>query len=98
MEIKLEKQNNRLVVKRANGAKIYDESQLLHHIKLELKKQGFDVIKKRMYKDGRLVDDNQFYLRDRKSKFYIYDQAFAVRNLAADYNNDEQVCLTCKQF
>lgn len=98
MKIILDKESGKLIISREGGQKIYDESQLLHHIKLELKKNGFDVIKKRMYKDGHLVSDNQFYLRDRKGKFCIFDQAFAIRNLASDYNNDNEVYLTYKQY
>ncbi len=42
------------------------ESKLLHAIKKELNKQGYDLVKKRMAKDGHLVDDMQQYLRTRK--------------------------------
>jgi len=33
------------------------ESRLLHQIKIVLNNNGFDLIKKRMWKDGHLVDD-----------------------------------------
>ena len=45
-----------------NGA---GESRLLHAIKVQLNGDGADLIKKRMYKDGHLVDDLQQYLRTR---------------------------------
>lgn len=47
-----------------NGA---GESRLLHHVKLALNEQGWDFIKKRMWKDGHLMDDTQQYLRERKA-------------------------------
>jgi len=47
-----------------NGA---GESRLLHHVKLALNAQGFDFIKKRMWKDGHMMDDLQQYLRERNA-------------------------------
>jgi hypothetical protein len=41
------------------------ESMLLYHVKQELQKQGLDVIKKRMWKDGHLVDEHVQYVRTR---------------------------------
>ena len=46
-----------------NGA---GESRLLYHIKNILNAQGYDLIKKRMHKDGHLMDNLQQYLRTRK--------------------------------
>lgn len=42
------------------------ESRLLYHVKKILNTRGYDLIKKRMAKDGHLVDDMQQYLRSRK--------------------------------
>lgn len=42
------------------------ESNLLHAIKTQLNKEGYDLIKKRMWKDGHMVDDMKQYLRTRK--------------------------------
>lgn len=97
----LEFKGNSLIVKReaadkkyygtANGA---GESQLLHAIKNELNKQGYDLIKKRMWKDGHLVDDMQQYLRTRKkgagkADIYIYNPVWAIRGAEKDFNNGE---------
>jgi len=41
------------------------ESRLLYHVKKELIAQGHDVIKKRMWKDGHLVDEDCQYVRTR---------------------------------
>ena len=56
------------------------ESRLLYHVKQALITQGHDVIKKRMWKDGNMVDDTQQWVRTRKwSKEYAPDE-FAVFN------------------
>ena len=74
------------------------ESNLLHHMKLNLNTQGYDFIKKRMHKDGHLVDDLQQYLRARNPKklkdgevFCISDGSWATRSSAEDYNTYEEV-------
>lgn len=41
------------------------ESLLLYHVKTMLLRMGYDVIKKRMWKDGHLVDDSRQYVRTR---------------------------------
>lgn len=43
-----------------------NESLLLHRVKVQLNQEGFDFIKKRMHKDGHMVDEFQQYLRERK--------------------------------
>lgn len=53
------------------------ESRLLYHVKNKLNAQGHDLIKKRAWKDGHLVDDHMLYLRSRHVKntpyMYIYN-------------------------
>jgi hypothetical protein len=69
------------------------ESRLLYHIKGILNKQGYDLIKKRMHKDGHLVDDLQQYLRarkrsgDQKKDIYIYNGMWSIRG-AEEYLNE----------
>jgi hypothetical protein len=94
---------NSLIVKREetdpkyygvkNGA---GESKLLHAIKTQLNKEGYDLIKKRMWKDGHLVDDMQQYLRTRKkgagkADIYIVSGIWALRGLDEDFNKGEAV-------
>ena len=70
------------------------ESLLLHHIKLKLNAMGFDFIKKRMCKDGHLVDDLQQYIRTRKAPFLmLFNQHWAIAGLEEDYNDFGQVTL-----
>lgn len=76
---------------------IKSESQLLHHIKIELNKQGYDLIKRLMWKDGHMVSDTQHYLRSRRKDrkaIAIYDTEYAIRDLAKDFRRDGRVMLT----
>jgi hypothetical protein len=75
------------------------ESRLLYHIKKILNAQGYDLIKKRMWKDGHLMDDMQQYLRTRKKSgdpkkdIYIWNGCWAIQG-ANDYlNRDGHVIL-----
>lgn len=68
------------------------ESRLLFDIKNALNKQGYYLVKKRMHKDGHLVDDIQQYLRTRKrgagkADIHIYSPFFALRGANEDFNN-----------
>lgn len=77
------------------------ESRLMRHVARVLREQGHDVIKKLMWKDGHLVDDNKYYIRTRKfpildkpepSRFMIYDPNWTVR-LSTESFNEEQLIL-----
>ena len=101
--MKLEFRNHCLsVIREENDPKYYGtrngegESNLLYAIKNELNKQGYDLIKKRMWKDGHLVDDMQQYLRTRvkgkgKADIYIYSGFWATRGANEDFNNGEVI-------
>ena len=81
------------VIRERGDSPIYSDSTLLHHVKLNLIGQGYDVIKKRMWKDGHMVSDSCQYIRSRKMRkmrngvcqLMIWDSAYAVRDLAEDY-------------
>ena len=71
-------------VKNAGG-----ESRLLYAIKAQLKLQGHDMVKKRMSKDGHLVDEMQQYLRTRQGvtpAFSIWNDRWAIEGAEVDYN------------
>ena len=81
--------------------KFNNESNLLYHIKEELIKMGFDVIKKRMWKDGHIVGTDQTqYIRERNHLFYIYDNEHESRLLHKDFNREGFVflCLEINTF
>lgn len=66
------------------------ESTFLYHVKQNLIKQGYDVIKKRMWKDGHMVDDARQYIRTRKltndSGFMIYNNNWAIEDAGEEFN------------
>lgn len=76
------------------------ESKLLHHVKNELIKQGFDVIKKRMWKDGHLVDDLQQYVRTRSKKagFMIYNSTWQIAGAEEKLNISGSVELSVSKY
>ena len=74
------------------------ESRLLYHVKNQLNEDGYDLIKKRAYKDGHLLDDDMLYLRTRgpKSKgpaVYIYNDKFALHDAGKEYSKKGAVDL-----
>jgi len=111
MIVKIE--GNRCIVTREKGDKKFyngtgwdpnrsgdkGESVLLHYVKLALIKQGYDLIKKRMAKDGHMVDDHQQYLRTRKSTgnpmkdIFILNDTWAIAGAEKSYNEDGEVIL-----
>lgn len=99
--MKVEIRNNDCVVTREKGDPICSgivnaagESRLLYHIKNILNKQGYDLIKKRMWKDGHLMDDMQQYLRTRKPSgdpkkdIYIWNTYWLIRGAEEDFNTN----------
>jgi hypothetical protein len=74
---------------KANAA---GESKFLYWLKTELNKNhGYDLIKKRMWKDGHLMDDMQQYLRTRSPKskgphVQLWNDHWAICGLDEDWN------------
>lgn len=69
------------------------ESTFLYHIKKKLQAVGYDCIKKRMWKDGHIVDDNQQYIRDRKYEWCIYNDTWAIYDAGEKFNENGIVYL-----
>ena len=102
--MKVDLQENICVVTREEGdPKFYGvvnaagESKLFHHIKLKLKEAGHKVIKKRMHKDGHMVDDMQQYIRTVKGyepSFAIYNSQWAIAGAEVEYNANGHVTLS----
>jgi len=90
-------QKNTCLIQRADDVKIYRESLLWHRIKRVLQRQGYDVVKKLMWKDGYLVSDDQYYIRQRKWEWAITDSHYAIRSLCVAYNAGEPIVLTVHQ-
>lgn len=92
--------DQRLTVTRQDtDIRFKNESHFLYHLKLCLNTQGFDLIKKRMWKDGHMVCDTQQYLRSRRQRnethFVVYDDCYALRNAATDFNEIGEISLAC---
>jgi hypothetical protein len=105
--MKVEIKGNRCIVTREKGDPRFSgsvnaagESRLLYHIKNILNKQGYDLIKKRMHKDGHLVDDLQQYLRarkrsgDPKKDICIYNGMWNIKG-AEEYLNEFGTVILC---
>ena len=101
MKVELRK-NSCVITREKDDPKFYGvvnaagESQLLYHVKEKLKEAGHKVIKKRMHKDGHLVDDMQQYLRTIKGyepSFIIHNSNWALEGAEVEYNSG-QVVLT----
>ena len=110
---------NTCVVQRENGDRGFygqinsawggSESNLLHHVKLKLLEAGHDLIKKRMWKDGHMVDELKQYLRARNVKklntklkpgdiYCIHDNQWNLRNSAEDYNAGDEVLFAVERL
>ena len=75
------------------------ESTFLYHVKKELIKQGFDVVKIRMNRDGHLVDDLQQYIRSRSGlsrpgEFAIYNDQYSIFDAGLRLNEQGEIDLT----
>jgi hypothetical protein len=101
MIVKLDLSKGTFKVIKEQGDKRYKrgyappESGFLYDVMHELKDQGYDVIKKRMAKDGHMMDDTQQYIRTRKymtsptgtfGEFCIYSRVYALVDLGEEYN------------
>ena len=100
MKITLKK-NCCIVEREAGDKKFYGvrnaagESAFLHTLKKELNKQGYDFIKKRMWKDGHMMDEIQQYLRERKTvkgrMLCIFNTFWMIRGANEDFNEGKVV-------
>lgn len=71
-------------------------SRLYYRIKEILNDEGYGLIKKRMWKDGHLVDVERQYLATRNpngQNFCIYDNQYALRDARDEYNKEGKVTL-----
>ena len=64
------------------------ESTFFYHLCKALKAQGYDCIKKLAYKDGHLVDDDMYYIRDRKNRWCVWDESHALRLVSQDFDKE----------
>lgn len=69
------------------------ESTFLYHVKKQMQSAGYDIIKKRMWKDGHMVDDTQQYIRDRAGDWCIYNNSYAYYDAGEQFNTHGVVFL-----
>ena len=87
------------VIKSWDDPEIYTESSFFYNVKKTLQVMGFDVIKKLMHKDGHLMgDNNSYYIRDRRWRYGIYDNFWAVRNVVTEFKDEGKVELWIAKF
>ncbi len=85
MKVELNKEQGRCTIISEPGDPVFSgnvnaagESRLFYHVKNALNKQGHNFIKKRMWKDGHLVDDMQQYIRTKDGSMAIYNPQWAI--------------------
>ena len=79
------------------------ESRLLYAIKQKLNTRGYDFIKKRMWRDGHMVDEMQQYLRERKPnkqgrQLAIFNGLFAIEGADETLNRLGKVTLSVRNI
>jgi len=79
------------------------ESGFLYTLLQHIKKMGHDVIKKRMWKDGHMVDETHQYIRTRKIEkgFAIWNNCYAFYDAGEKFNSlkvGESMDLSVQRF
>ena len=76
------------------------ESRVLYFLKTHLNGEGFDLIKKRMWKDGHLMADMQQYLRSRSQKegVMIWNGSWQIEGAEAPWNLHGKVTLLLERY
>lgn len=103
MKVTLDLQKHTCIVEKEPGDPTFKdggwaeqpESTFLYHVKKALIKQGYDVIKKRMWADGHLVSNTQQYLRSRRfmvsdepTEFCIWNGNYALWDAGDRFNKE----------
>lgn len=72
-----------------------NESLFFYDLKKAIKEQhNVDVVKKLAYKDGHLLDNLQYYIRERKGEWCILDNQHALRSCSEVYSKEGEVKLS----
>jgi hypothetical protein len=105
MLININRVNGIVIVEKQDGDPYFHttkwalaESTFLYHIKKQLIKAGYDCIKKRMWKDGHMVDNTQQYIRDRKGEWCIYNDNYFLYDAGEEFNKTGLVHLRFKSL
>lgn len=71
------------------GTRSTAETAFYGRVRDALRKQGLDVVRKEMAKDGHMVADGQPYVRARDGSFCLWDVNYAIRDIAEEYNGPD---------
>ncbi len=83
-----------LIVTRDPGVKgPWKESTFFYHLAHRLNEMGFDVIRKRMWRDGHLTASFRQYVRSRDWEWCVCDDNYMLRDVCADFRKDGEVAL-----
>lgn len=75
-----------------------NESAFWYALRNALRAKGRDVIKKEMIKDGHMTSERVYYVRARKQPgLMLWDEQYAVRNVASDFNTAGCVTLRAEE-
>ncbi len=99
MKVKLSfKENKCAITRELTDKAIGRESEFYHKVKKELQKQGHDVIKKLVQKDGHMYGDGyQYYIRERKWKWCLVDPRYCLEQIHRTFNKDRVAFLQLHQ-
>ena len=80
-----------IIRKEPKDKKVYSDSALFYKIKKALQALNFDCIKKLMVKDGHMVSEGIYYVRDRKGEWALWNPNYQVRSAYQDFNKGKVV-------
>ena len=75
------------------GKSAKGESWFFYRLCKALKAQGYDCIKNLAWKDGHLVDNFQYYIRDRKDRWMVWDESHNIRMAGAVFDEAGEITL-----
>jgi hypothetical protein len=85
--MRVDLQKTRCIIFRLEGDPHFpSETAFWYALKRELQSQGHDVIKRLMTRDGHLVSEGVYYIRDRKCKWCLEDPMRDIDAIHQTYN------------
>lgn len=83
-----------IITASSSTERFYADTAFFYALKVAMQAAGLDVIKRRMWKDGHMVDDCDYYIRDRKWRFCVHDADSQIRAVYTAFNDNRAVNLT----
>lgn len=99
MKVELNFRHRKLIATRtSDDLRFRNESHFWYGIKKALLALGCDVVKKRMWKDGHMVNNNIHYVRERKGEWCVWDADYALRLLHEVFRKQGSVQLRLEKL